>query len=377
MRHKSRQELETFVVGTPNSVMAQFYLGTRRYEALDIEGAAFCFERVNRLNSAWDIAHYDYGMALFRLQRFMEAERHFELALRLNPALVQATFMLGYTLLAKGNFGDGVEQMKQAIRQSPKELQFHWGYGYNLLRMNQWEEAIPVLKQALLIREADADIHASLGEALLFQGEVEGAKKHLDRSLQLNAKALPTLALRYICDLNSNATPETLQKIEKVLQQAIQAESVHSGQFWFYLGQIYRQRDKTREAFQSYRNAIHSGFSSELLFFGLSETAEQLGKKLDAQLYRDEYERLQSLRSQIPLLAQHVLRVKDDTDAHLALARAYRSFQFRQKAMTEYYRYLQLIPTDSKVLEERKAYFQQVHEALRHSAPLSLLPKLL
>lgn len=377
LRPKTLQELDTIVSGSPNNAVAQFYLGVRRYEAEDIVGANRCFAKVVLLNPSWDIGHYNAGMTLFRLSRFKEAQRQFELALRENMSMPQATFMLGYSFVGQGKFGEGFELMRQAIRQNPQEITFQWSLGYNLLRVNQWGEAIPVLKQVVPLRQNDPKVQSALGEAFLLQGEVAEAKRYLDRALQLDKGSLTLLALRNACDISANATPEALVKIGETLQKALQSSEDSQEQLWFYAGQVFRQREQPREALQAYRNALHAGYSNDVLFFGLAEMAERLGKVRDAKTYRDEYERLQALRVQLPLLSQYVLREKDDADAHLALARAYRAFQFRQRAMTEYDAYLKLRKEDVRIAQERNNYLQYMQEVLRRYAPASVLPSLL
>ncbi len=377
LKDRDRMALEGIAASEPNNYIAQFHLAKRRYEVRQFQEATICLDRVIQANPKWDIARYNYGLVLYQTGKTSEAQLQFEQAARLNPNLSQAVFMLACLSIARGKIEDGLTGIKEAIRMNPKDPHFYWGYGRFMIEMNQMEEAIPSLKNAVALDPKNVEYHTALGEAYTLKGEAVLAKQELDLALAINPEFAQALALGGAYYLNNGTGADSLTKAESMLKKSTLKKTLIPGQVWYYLGQVYTQQNKPQEAYNAYHQALKFDFAGEVVYFGLANAARKLNKTKEVAKYQDEYERLQALRLQIPLLAKHVRRIKDDADAHLTLARAYRSMQSNQKALKHYAEYLVLRDKDKVAYDEANKLYQKVWLEARKPLPDSVLPSLL
>jgi Tfp pilus assembly protein PilF len=74
-------------------------------------------------------------------------------------------------------------------------------------------------------------------------------------------------------------------------------------------------------------------------------------------------------------MEQRVRADSNDADAHLVLARAYRTIEHQQRALRHYGIYLQLRPQASAVSKEAEEYFQTLRAEGAKLLPESVLPE--
>src|SRR5207248_1752004 len=94
-------------------------------------------------------AHSHLGVALLRLERFVEAEQHFREALRLAPNNRYALHNLGTALVGQGKLPAAVEQYRLVVHKYPEWDRPHYHLGLALADLGQRQEAIAEQAEAL------------------------------------------------------------------------------------------------------------------------------------------------------------------------------------------------------------------------------------
>jgi tetratricopeptide (TPR) repeat protein len=168
-------------------------------------------------------AHWKYGFALHKEERFDEAAEHYRVALRLNPKEKEVHYHLGQVLLAQSHLDEARSELEEALRSEPRNGEYHSEYGRVLERLglsdqagaehatalrlapksgrNHYEyamflfrednlnEAIPEFERALKYNPNHPEAHYYLGRALYVKGDYEGAKRHYEETARLDPKS--------------------------------------------------------------------------------------------------------------------------------------------------------------------------------------------
>ena len=168
-------------------------------------------------------AHWKYGFALHKADRFDEAAEQYRVALRLNPREKEVHFALGQVLLAQSQLNEARSELEEALRSQPRNGEYHSEYGRVLERLgekdksgtehttavrlapksgrNHYEyamflfrdgkldQAIPEFETALKYNPKHPEAHYHLGRALYMKGNYEGAKAHYLQTARLDPKA--------------------------------------------------------------------------------------------------------------------------------------------------------------------------------------------
>jgi tetratricopeptide (TPR) repeat protein len=168
-------------------------------------------------------AHWKYGFALHKAERFDEAAEQYGVALRLNPKQEEVHYHLGQLLFAQSNFNEARSELEKALRSQPHNGEYHSEYGrvleqlglkeqaraehaialrlapksgrnhYEyamfLFREQNLDEAIPEFEAALNYNPNHPEAHYHLGRALYVKGDYEGAKRHYEETARLDPKS--------------------------------------------------------------------------------------------------------------------------------------------------------------------------------------------
>jgi tetratricopeptide (TPR) repeat protein len=147
-----------------------------------------------------EAACFTLGFALFKANRFEEAERALRQAIGFNPRNAKAHLFLGVSLLQIGEKryqdADGKEQalelFRQAVLAEDKALALqndiadaHLTRGRALKYLGRTDESLAALRQAVLVGSEHAEMHQALGEALAEVGQLREALEHLENAVRV------------------------------------------------------------------------------------------------------------------------------------------------------------------------------------------------
>jgi tetratricopeptide (TPR) repeat protein len=142
-----------------------------------------------------------------------------------DPSAVQPTWLLGRIAMARKQYDVALRSFEQAAKAEPQnaEYQFWLGSFYaERLPRPDWDRAVRYYGQAVTLKPDDARYRLNLGVALQKQGDLEGARRQLLRSMDL--------------DSNQSAPLNNLVQIARSLNQPAQVA------FWAPLVRDVEQR---------------------------------------------------------------------------------------------------------------------------------------
>ena len=102
---------------------------------------------------------------LASLQRYAEAEPHFQAVLHADPGNAAAHFNLGYTFDKRGEHEKAIAAFKEAIRLNPKIDRAWYGMGLSHAALGQHEEAAQALHEAATLQPMNPHAWYQLGMA--------------------------------------------------------------------------------------------------------------------------------------------------------------------------------------------------------------------
>jgi len=204
----------------------------RREEALEkyreaqaLHSSQELTDRINRLEHQQPVANSPdqlalVGHRLLRSGKIPEAEKLFHAALKLNPDYPPALHGLGLALRARKDYNGALPLLQQAIILDPEKPNYyndlgmlfqdrgelekaisfhkraikvnsdfvpaHINLGVAYKRLNRIEEAIEAYRHAIILDPDAAAAHNNLGNLLRLQGDLAGARKHINLALKIN-----------------------------------------------------------------------------------------------------------------------------------------------------------------------------------------------
>jgi Flp pilus assembly protein TadD len=129
---------------------------------------------------------YDLGMLLDRMGRVDDAIDAFRRVIELDPGVASAYNYIGYSCAERGiNLAESVEMTEKALELDPQNGFFIDSLGWAYFRQGRLEEAVVELERAAQLVE-DPIVHEHLGDVHYADGAVEDARRHWERSLELD-----------------------------------------------------------------------------------------------------------------------------------------------------------------------------------------------
>jgi Flp pilus assembly protein TadD len=133
--------------------------------------------------------HYNFGNALKKQGKYVEAEKEFREAIRLQPDYAEAHELLAAALLEQGKTDEGIAERREAVRLKPGDANFHINLGDALLKQGDTAETIKEYRWASrLIPDRvswDAPNHIYLGGQFRNLGKLEEAETEYRKAIRL------------------------------------------------------------------------------------------------------------------------------------------------------------------------------------------------
>jgi tetratricopeptide (TPR) repeat protein len=172
----ARNEFEPLVTDPQFTAPANFFLGNIAFSENRFQDASQYFERAIRLgnseaNTAYNAYTYNYGLALFRLGRYREAEEQFDASVARYDRDPLPWMFIGRCEQELGNYKSAIEMLEKSIQVDPSfglayyelaRLQKKYG---NPERAAELFEAIGRMKQEEIAAEERRAARLQIGEA--------------------------------------------------------------------------------------------------------------------------------------------------------------------------------------------------------------------
>lgn len=136
----------------PDFALVYAGMGDSLYRLGRYEEAVSSMKRVFELLPDFPLAptlHYLTGQALRELERYAEAEEHYESALRVAPGFKEAIDGLAGLLLAQERYAEALDRYRALARIEPENASTHCRIGIALLKTGKSEEALVSFDRAL------------------------------------------------------------------------------------------------------------------------------------------------------------------------------------------------------------------------------------
>jgi Flp pilus assembly protein TadD len=151
------------------------------------EEAVATFRRALERDPGLNSARNNLATVLLRMGQVEAAAAELEEALRRDPDYAQAWMNLGLCRLRAGRAPEAMEALERAHELEPGDARILRNLGFAALEARQPAAAEEAFREALA-REETASTRFGLGMALLAEGDTEGARRELARTLELDPR---------------------------------------------------------------------------------------------------------------------------------------------------------------------------------------------
>ena len=158
-------------------------------DALNQNNANLALEKFNealKLDPELPEAYINRGIALRRLEQYVEAVEDFDKALKLAPKSPEAFYNRGLSYSLSGVYDKALADYTRALKLAPKDWQIFYNRGNTYLDMNKVKEALADYNQALKLHPQSPEILHNRGLAYLNLGQANKALEDADAVLKLN-----------------------------------------------------------------------------------------------------------------------------------------------------------------------------------------------
>jgi tetratricopeptide (TPR) repeat protein len=168
--------------------VAHFNLGLALYRLGDPTGAAAAYRKAIRLEPDLALVHHNLGRALSKLGDPTGAAAAYREAIRLKSDYALAHYNLGVTLGGLGDPTGAAAAFREAIRLKPDDVAAHYNLGVALSASGDPTGAAAAYREAVRLRPDDASAHCNLGQVLGRTGRYAESLAEYRRGHELGSK---------------------------------------------------------------------------------------------------------------------------------------------------------------------------------------------
>ena len=225
--------------------------GVVLYHEHDYKGSVERYRKLLDLDIESFEIHLNLARGLLALERYGEAEPHFEEATRRLPSQREAWEGLSQSRSSRGDLVGALAALKEGQAKIPGDPGLHQREGSVLVRMGRSDEARKAYETAVALAPKDALLRARYGELLRDLGQVEEAIQRLREATEIDPEGAAywnSLGMT----LGGNARfPEA----EVAFRKAVELES-EDPRYAFNLGLILMRQNRPAEARPFFEKAL-------------------------------------------------------------------------------------------------------------------------
>jgi len=284
-----RQSLEI----NPGFLEAAFFLGMALFKLENFIEAETAFEKARTIRAEATDVLYHLALCKLHLGKNPEAESLLHQVVKYKPRFAQALYVLGLLRFEDGDPETGIGLLKQALGINPHLTEAERDLGLMYIDQEEWESAEELFQRLGDSNPEDPDLYCFVGRSHLGRGNLEAACKDFELALRQapdNLYALQGLSRCYV----KLGRPE---KAQPLLDRALKA---HPGfpDLWKLQGSVHFKSGRYGDAETAYRNAIEGAPRDPEAKLGLAIVLRNLGRSEEAgsilrdleQLYPDHLE---------------------------------------------------------------------------------------
>jgi Flp pilus assembly protein TadD len=225
--------------------------GIRLLHERDYEGSVAQYRKLLELDIESFEIHLNLARGLLALERYGEAEPHFQEATRRLPSQREAWEGLSQSRSSQGDLVGALAAVKEAQARIPDDAGLHQREGAILLRAGRPDDARKSYETAVALAPKDALLRARYGELLRDLGQVEESIQRLREATEIDPEGAAywnSLGMT----LGGNARfPEA----EAAFRKAVELES-ENPRYAFNLGLILMRQSRPAEARRFFEKAL-------------------------------------------------------------------------------------------------------------------------
>lgn len=191
---------ETVLARWPTSA-ARHMVGT---ELLNAGRSEASLEHLRAATADLAPAHFDYGTALFNVDRLDDAIGELETFIRLEPRspyVPRARKTIGRAFARQGRLADAVDQLEQAIAATPGDIEARGLLADAFFAQERFDRAIPLYRDVIAASPRHAGALGNLAISLMSTGQADEAVEMFRRAAEAdssNARARINLAIALV-----------------------------------------------------------------------------------------------------------------------------------------------------------------------------------
>jgi tetratricopeptide (TPR) repeat protein len=193
------------------------------------------------------------GAALFKLNRYAEAEERFRQAAAIKPDYHHAHRNLGNLLRVRGLLTESEAALRTALKLSPNDLETRNSLGWTLLHLGHGRAAEACFRKILKFDPGHVDALLGMGNVIKTQGRFEDAELMFKRAQKL-APTLPS-AWSSLCGVRRMTPSDSgwLDAVERICAGEISL--AERADLLFAMGKYFDDLREYARAFRSYEQA--------------------------------------------------------------------------------------------------------------------------
>lgn len=237
----------------PNNGYAYFYMAILQAEAENYSDAMKC---INTSLKKMPKKDKEYGARAYasRAQLYamtgdtIQALNDFNTALKTNPKDVDVLENHAQLLYELKRYSDADNNYRKIVELNPTSVMGYMGLGRNAYANKNYDEAIKQYNTVIGIYEDYSSGYAFRAESYLKQGKYLEAADDLMKSLSIDSDAK---AHHYLFEFPTDKLPLLITKLK-----AMAVKEPNNAEWYYYMGQLYRENKKHREAADALNKAF-------------------------------------------------------------------------------------------------------------------------
>jgi tetratricopeptide (TPR) repeat protein len=239
--------------------------GNASFAAGDYEQALGAYQQMVQLKPRNAEAQNNLGAALYKLERFGDAEERFRQAVKLKSDYPEALFNLGAVLHWQGYLVETVSLMRRALKLRPNYADARSLLGRTLAMQGRTRDARQHLEKALAAAPNDMEALLAMGQLATMEGRFDDAERWYQRSLEQEANPRTPTALAGLAVLR-RMTAADAPWLDRARQMADgDLLLTEEAALRYAIGKYYDDVGDYPNAFRSYQraNEISKQFAAE------------------------------------------------------------------------------------------------------------------
>jgi len=165
---------------------AHYEAGSALYKNNKYPEAQAEYQKAAELNPANDLYLIGLGKALYAQNKYAEAADKYRAAIKLRPGNASYHNLLGVVLFGQKNRGEAELAFREAVRLDKKDDRYHINLIYSLFISGTVARAEDECQKWVQREPSNALYHNCLGFVLSLQGKEEGAEEEYRKAVRLN-----------------------------------------------------------------------------------------------------------------------------------------------------------------------------------------------